>query len=229
MPIVKVWCLPRQSETQLQKLYTAIVRAVVGVKELKLRSQNDVTVLFPPDMMKYGLGEEIVVEVNGLLRKPGRTVKTRQTLAERLGEAVKRLYPAAKVECFVPPFVDSGFWTSDIPEPEPEPEPEPKNLVLGPVPALSAQDIEKILGEFKEGSFARNWLHMLLVENKNEWTDLNGSGNTQTMFNKRFRGKKFLGKYLFFQTQQTRPYSPTFRRSIEGCVRRGRITTLVLK
>lgn len=114
MPIIKIWCLPaNQTEDDLNKLHMAIVDAVIGVSELGLKDQQDMTCLFPPDLMKYGLGEEIIIEVTGLFNKPERTDEVRQRLAMNLGEAVHALYPNAKVECTVE-IIDpkKGFWTS---------------------------------------------------------------------------------------------------------------------
>ncbi len=114
MPIIKVWCLPaNQSEHELRMLHKIIVGAVISVKELGLKDQNDMTCLFPPDLMKYGLGEEIIVEVTGLFDKPERTDEVRQRLAKELGEAIHILYPNAKVECTVEVINPAkGFWTS---------------------------------------------------------------------------------------------------------------------
>lgn len=114
MPIIKVWCLPAsQSEDGLRILHKTIVHAVVSVSKLGLKDQNDMTCLFPPDLMKYGLGEEIIIEVSGLFEKPERTGEVFQELAKNLGESVHALYPDAKVECFIQSFNPTqGFWTS---------------------------------------------------------------------------------------------------------------------
>ncbi|MBP9771965.1 MAG: hypothetical protein KBD16_03535 [Candidatus Pacebacteria bacterium] len=117
MPVIELWCLPAgQSEDDLRKLHKAVVAAVVAVRELGLKSQSDMTVLFPPDMMQYGLGEEIIVKIWGLFEKPERTEEVRQRLAEGVGSAVHTLYPRAKVECFVTTFdPNQGFWASRPP------------------------------------------------------------------------------------------------------------------
>ncbi len=114
MPVVKVWCLPEVDEPKLNALHKSIVRAVASVKELGVKDENGMTCLFPPDMMKYGLGAEIIIEVTGLFARPERTDEVRQRLAERLGQSVKELFPDTQlVECFVYPFNPSqGFWTS---------------------------------------------------------------------------------------------------------------------
>lgn len=114
MPVIKVWCLPKSEEAKLNQLHQNIVRAVVGVEELDVRSEKDITCLFPTDMMEYGLGTEIIVEVTGLYEKPDRTDEVRQRLAERIGQAVQEQFPDTKlIECFVYPFKPSqGVWTS---------------------------------------------------------------------------------------------------------------------
>ncbi|MDQ5949026.1 MAG: hypothetical protein QG589_152 [Patescibacteria group bacterium] len=116
MPVIKVWCLPAsQTEDNLRDLHKAIVKAVVAQTELGLKDENDMTCLFPPDQMQYGLGAEVIVEVLGLFTKPARTWEVKQLLAERLGDAVKVLYPNAKVEVFVSTFNqnEDGFWSSE--------------------------------------------------------------------------------------------------------------------
>lgn len=114
MPVIKLWCLPKCSERKLNQVFEAVVAAVVSVRELGLQDKHSMTILFPPDMMKFGLGTEIIIEVSGLFDKPERTDEVRQRLAEKLGRTVKDLFPKAMVECFIdPPFKPKqGFWTS---------------------------------------------------------------------------------------------------------------------
>ncbi len=113
MPVIKVWCLPSgQTEAYLNRLHGEIVAAVISVAELGLHSEKDMTCLYPPDLMKYGLGEEIIVEISGLFEKPERTKDVLQRLAKKVGEVVMDLYPEARAECFVTtvdPF--QGFWS----------------------------------------------------------------------------------------------------------------------
>lgn len=115
MPVIKVWCLPQVPEEQLRKLHRDIVAAVVSVKELGLKDETEMTCLFPPDMdmMHYGLGEEIIIEVSGLFEKPDRTKAVRQALAEALGKVARAMFPDAHVECFISSFNPAqGFWTN---------------------------------------------------------------------------------------------------------------------
>lgn len=133
MPVIKLWCLPRLTDPQLRQLYHDVVRAVVSVPELNLKSRDDMTVLFPPDMMKYGLGEEVIVEVTGLFARRSRTNEVRERLANHLGRAVQEHVPGAKIEVFVFPFrSEQGFWTSAKPKPT-EPE---EDVLKSPVEAL---------------------------------------------------------------------------------------------
>jgi phenylpyruvate tautomerase PptA (4-oxalocrotonate tautomerase family) len=111
MPVIKVWCLPPQTEAELNELHRHIVAAVVSVEELGLKDQNDMTCLFQPDMMHYGLGEEIIVEITGLFEKPERTEEVQRKLATRVGRVIDALFPKTLVECFVYSFAPSqGFW-----------------------------------------------------------------------------------------------------------------------
>lgn len=115
MPIIKLWCLPAgQTEEKLNFLHKTIVKAVVSISELGLTNENQMTCLFVPDLMSYGLGEEIIIEISGLYDKPERTKSVKQRLAESVGRSVKNLYPDAKVECFISTFdPKQGFWTSE--------------------------------------------------------------------------------------------------------------------
>ncbi len=111
MPIIKLWCLPPCTEEKLRKVFNDVVYAVTSVKELDLKSMNDMTVLFPPDMMAFGLGTSIVIEVTGLFEKPERTPEVLSRLAENLGKTVNAHFYGAMVECFIYSFNPSqGFW-----------------------------------------------------------------------------------------------------------------------
>lgn len=101
-----------QTEVDLQSLYQKLVEAVLGIAELGLKSRHDITFLFPSDLMTYGLGEEIIVEITGLYEKPERTKQVQDHLAQAVGQVIKDAYPNANVEVFVYTFnpAASGFW-----------------------------------------------------------------------------------------------------------------------
>ncbi len=113
MPVIKLWCLPRLEESKLREIHKTVVSAVVGIEELGLKGENDMTVLFPPDMMSYGLGTEVIVEIL-IFDKPERTEEVQNRLAEAVGLAIQEHLPEAKLEVFIDPFdrKKKGFWTS---------------------------------------------------------------------------------------------------------------------
>lgn len=113
MPVIKIWCLPEGlHELSLKTLHREVVAAAVSVEALGLRGEEDMTVLFPPDMMKYGLGTDIVIEAV-IARKPERTIEVKNELARKLGKVVQKMYPDARVGCFVSSsHIDDGVWSS---------------------------------------------------------------------------------------------------------------------
>lgn len=120
MPVIKIWCLPKNiPEERLKTLRNAIVASVESIAELGLAGKNAVTVLFPKDLMEYGLGEEIIAEVV-IFIKPERTDEVRARLAENIGQILHGYFPCAMIECFIHPHERSaGFWKID-PRPNPE-------------------------------------------------------------------------------------------------------------
>jgi len=122
MPVIKVWCLPpNQNEEALNRLHQTIVGAVCKIRELGFRGQEDMTCLFVPDLMQYGLGGKIIIEIGGFFNKAERTPGFCQRLALSVGTSVCNLYRNARVECFVQTFDPvQGFWASPEPERCPE-------------------------------------------------------------------------------------------------------------
>lgn len=114
MPVIKLWCLPKTEEENLNRIHQSIVRAVASIEEIGVSDEKDITCLFVPDMMQYGLGTEIIVEVTGLFEKPERTDEVRQRLAAALGDVIRDYFPNADLaECFVYPFErKQGYWSS---------------------------------------------------------------------------------------------------------------------
>ncbi len=114
MIVIKVWCLPpNQDEDVLNLLHQAIVKTVVSVSELGVKDENDMVCLFPTDLMKYGLGQEIVIEIDGLPDMPRKNTSIPVQLAESVGKSVSVLYPEAKIKCSVEEFNPSkAVWIS---------------------------------------------------------------------------------------------------------------------
>ncbi len=212
MPVIKVWCLPKQTEKELRALHRAIVGAVISIPELGLNHQNDVTVLFPTDMMKYGLGQEIIVEITGLFKKPKRTLLVLHALAVTVGKAVKDLYPKAKVECFVQSFdPKEGFWTSDEksdqggnPLAHYTPTPSLQKLHVRPSLRLDQpaeffpDEVESFVKYFEDYPPTAAFLRRLLIEHGNR--PILGTGNVQWVVNKRLREKPNIGPYYMVES-----------------------------
>ena len=114
MIVIKVWCLPlNQDEDVLNLLHQAIVKTVVSVSELGVKDENDMVCLFPVDLMKYGLGKEIIIEIDGLPDMPRKNASVPVQLAESVGKSVSVLYPEAKIKCSVEEFNPSkAVWIS---------------------------------------------------------------------------------------------------------------------
>ena len=112
MLMIQVWCLPKMPEEQLRRLHGSIVAAVASVKEFDLKDETEMVCLFPSDMMAYGLGDEIVVEVTDCFEKPKCGFIGRQQLAKALGDAVHAMFPKAFVTGLIHPFqIGQAIWS----------------------------------------------------------------------------------------------------------------------
>lgn len=95
---IKTWCLPKLPQKKLNLLHQRIVDAVVRIPELGVKDENDMLNLFPADLMNYGLGTEIAVEINGLPEKPEFSEDVCKNLTRGVGLVVKGMFPKANVE-----------------------------------------------------------------------------------------------------------------------------------
>ncbi len=106
-PIIWVWCLPRLSEEELQRLHSDLVAAVVSVGVLGIEKEADLIVLFPPDIMSYGLGTEILVEY---VERTYHIMAVLKNLAAKLGNVIRKHFPEAFVQSTATSF-DSSYST----------------------------------------------------------------------------------------------------------------------
>ena len=110
MLAIKIWGLPNSSEKMLREIHQSLVGETIKA-EVGIKSQDDMMVFFPTDLMSYGLGECILIEISG--RKITGNDLDKPFLPQLLTEAIKAIYPAAYVECRVIPFTGSERrWTS---------------------------------------------------------------------------------------------------------------------
>jgi hypothetical protein len=113
LPIITIQGVPPATPSdKLEKLVADLQCIASGIPELGL-SGADVSVFFPADLLSKGLGEEIIISINGLYDKPERTEEVLTTLAQRLGHRVKAFYfPEATVECVITPINAQRTWSS---------------------------------------------------------------------------------------------------------------------
>lgn len=100
MIIVTVSLLPPSPEDSLRELHKKIVQAATGIPDYEIKGEDDMIVRFVPDMMSYGLGTEIVIEILDLLSS-GRFNRMRNNMAQAIGEVISSTYPKARVICLV--------------------------------------------------------------------------------------------------------------------------------
>jgi hypothetical protein len=100
MPVLIVHGLPTNTpEVDLKVLIDALQR--VTSKAFYDVAPGQVSVFFPKDICDAGLGEEIIVFVQGLYEKPERSDDILLKLAISIAQEVKVRFPDADVECFI--------------------------------------------------------------------------------------------------------------------------------
>jgi len=110
-PIVKMFCLPADlSEERLKELHHNIVAIMMGLVE-GVRSEDDLLVLFIPDMMKYGLGKDILVEIVLPIGSSFSPLLPR-SVSRNITNTLIDMFPTANVNCLIG-FSDAsdGFWS----------------------------------------------------------------------------------------------------------------------
>ena len=116
--IVKIWCLPvlrdpLYQEKQLLELHNMIVATTMGIPEFGVQSEKDMLNLFPADMMKYGLGKEILIEVTpfgSLIPHREQWNDARNKLIRGLAERVGlMIHSAEEVLCLIHPQEQEGI------------------------------------------------------------------------------------------------------------------------
>jgi hypothetical protein len=111
MPMILVYGTPEGiGQDRLKTICDKIIKRVCGIKQLNI-GIDGVSVFFPKDHLKIGLGEEIIIFVDCLTDKPERTDRLRNELAAELVNLASDEFPEAKlVECFIRPFrMENGF------------------------------------------------------------------------------------------------------------------------
>ena len=111
MPVLKIWNLAYPKD--VTPLCDSLTNTIISIKELGLKTKDDVTIIFPT-VTKFGFKDEVIVEISGLFEKPERTPEVRKLLAASVGKEIKNFFPEARVECFIQMFnPENGFWVSN--------------------------------------------------------------------------------------------------------------------
>jgi hypothetical protein len=118
-PVITLSCLPGDlTEERLREIHRALVEAMEDSKIFGIHGEESIICLFAPDMMRYGLGTEVVVE-GKWFPEDGTLEKDWSELAYRVGKAVQSLFQHSFVQCILRGFgAERGFWTSPIFPPE---------------------------------------------------------------------------------------------------------------
>lgn len=110
MPILIVYGIPTETDQETLEIFSELMRQrTAGIEELGIKKEQ-VSIFFPSDLMAQGLGEEVIVFIDGLTEKPERTEKVKRQLVLNLVDEVHQSFPKATlVECIIRPYVMSGY------------------------------------------------------------------------------------------------------------------------
>ncbi|HOZ53566.1 MAG TPA: hypothetical protein PK142_02720 [bacterium] len=110
MPILIIYGIPTETNEEDLNIVCELMRQrIASVRELKIEKEQ-VSVFFPKDLMSKGLGEEIIIFVEGLKESPERTENVKRMLIYHLIDGAHCLFPKATlIECIIKPYVMAGF------------------------------------------------------------------------------------------------------------------------
>jgi hypothetical protein len=101
-PIIKVYLLPAWNEDQFQACFNRLVNAAKSIAALHVNSEDDIIILFSQDAMVYGLGTEIVIEVD--LPQSLVVDTAEQETADAMFAVMQGFLPKAYIQCKVYAF-----------------------------------------------------------------------------------------------------------------------------
>ncbi|HZJ41985.1 MAG TPA: hypothetical protein VFD51_03145 [Patescibacteria group bacterium] len=110
MPILIVYGIPTETDKETLEIFSDLMRQrAADIEDLGIKKEQ-VSIFFPQDLMAKGLGEEIIIFIDGLTEKPERTEKVKKQLVLNLVDEVHQSFPKATlIECIIRPYVMSGF------------------------------------------------------------------------------------------------------------------------
>lgn len=108
-PVIKVFLLPAWDDAQFRLCFNRLVNAVKSVPALQVNNADDLIILFSHDAMVYGVGAEILVEVD----LPEHLVvddDVESRTANAIHAVMQGLLPEAYIQCKVYLFsTDRGY------------------------------------------------------------------------------------------------------------------------
>ena len=115
MPILTIHGVPEDMPKKaLERYWKDLRKEVASIPELNLKAEQ-VSAFFPSDRLSTGLGEEIIIFVDGLFERPDRTTEVQNELAGALVKITAKHFRRNPllVECFVRSFnpATCGFST----------------------------------------------------------------------------------------------------------------------
>src|SRR5680860_658024 len=110
MPILIVYGIPTETDKETLEIFSDLMRQrAADIEDLGIKKEQ-VSIFSPQDLMAKGLGEEIIIFIDGLTEKPERTEKVKKQLVLNLVDEVHQSFPKATlIECIIRPYVMSGF------------------------------------------------------------------------------------------------------------------------
>lgn len=110
MPILIIHGIPTETNKEELSIFCELMRQrTASISDLKIKKEQ-VSVFFPKDLMSEGLGEEIIIFVEGLKESPERTENVKRMLIHHLIDEAHCSFPkAALIECIIKPYVMAGF------------------------------------------------------------------------------------------------------------------------
>lgn len=105
MIVLFVYGVPEETTGILGEFTATLINTVAySTKEFKLEGK-DIACFFPKDLMAQGLGEEVVIFVDGLTEAPERTEAAKNSLALAICRTTHLFFPDTNnIECVIRPF-----------------------------------------------------------------------------------------------------------------------------
>lgn len=114
-PVITAYLLPGHwSEKDYNQYFKELLRAARSVPSLRVQSEQDFIVLFPKDLMVYGVGTEIVINVDvpaHFMLGDGQADEA----VSAIFQVTQDLLPDAYIQCRLHKFdVTCGYWATGM-------------------------------------------------------------------------------------------------------------------